>query len=75
MNSDERADRRDRIKTVATASDNRVRDFIDLVAKMCAERTRARKVRVSEAQGYTPPEDHDAFGRPTEVHQRHRYAS
>lgn len=45
MTDDERADRRNRIREASTASNNRVQDFINLVAQMCAERTRSRRAR------------------------------
>jgi hypothetical protein len=68
MTSEELADRRTRISEVAVGSDNRVRDFINLVAKMCADRTRDRKGRVDSAQarGRFRPHGHEPF----EVHQR-----
>lgn len=49
MTDDERADRRNRIKALNERSNNRVQDFIELVASMCADRTRARKARAVPA--------------------------
>ncbi len=68
MTSEERADRRYRISEAVIGSDNRVQDFINLIAKMCAERTRAKKVRVDLA-----PDRGNVLGHglePFEVHQR-----
>lgn len=49
MTNDERADRRNRIKALNEASNNRVQDFMNLFASMCADRTRARKARAEAA--------------------------
>lgn len=49
MTDGERADRRNRIKTLNEASNNRVQEFVELVASMCADRTRARRARAVPA--------------------------
>lgn len=43
MTNAEWAARRDRIEASVKASNNRVQDFVNLVALMCAERTAGRK--------------------------------
>ncbi len=46
MSDDEWLARRKRIQDAVAASDNRVKDFIELVATMCVSRTTRRNARV-----------------------------
>ena len=78
MNQDERADRLNRIRAAHLASNNRVQDFVELIAEMCATRTRARKARVENALRTTTPVGYDDvnaeqrtdYGRPAGVDER-----
>lgn len=70
MTSEERADRRELISNRVSESDNRVKDFINLVAKMCADRTRDKKVRVDSAPNRGRVRSHGL--EPFEVCQRDR---
>lgn len=70
MTNDERIDRRELISEVAKNSDNRVYEFVDLIAKMCAERTRGKKERVDRALSHGKFLGHGS--EPFEVHQRSR---
>lgn len=54
MTNDERADRRERIRTAYLASNNRVQDFVELIAGMCADRTRAKKACANYLRTGTP---------------------
>lgn len=49
MTNDEWAARREHIKQVNEDSNNRVKEFIELIARMCAERTASRRTRAPMA--------------------------
>ncbi len=78
MNADERADRLNRIRTAHIASNNRVQDFVEMIAEMCATTTRARKRRVENALRTTTPVGYDDaheeqrtdYGRPVGADER-----